>query len=69
MRGWLRAAGSHVTSIEGDPPKSRVVVIAWDSIEKIHKSFESVGCTGYCGMPSMVNARNFAYFSPIGRIA
>jgi uncharacterized protein (DUF1330 family) len=33
--GRFLAAGAHVTSIEGDPPKSRVVVIAWDSIEKI----------------------------------
>ena len=29
------AAGTKVATIEGEPPKSRVAVLAWDSIEKI----------------------------------
>lgn len=33
--GRLLAAGSKVTSIEGAPPKARVAVQQWDSIEKV----------------------------------
>jgi uncharacterized protein (DUF1330 family) len=33
--GRILAAGTKVATIEGDPPKSRVAVLAWDSIEKI----------------------------------
>jgi uncharacterized protein (DUF1330 family) len=33
--GRLLAAGQKVTSIEGDPPKPRVAVQVWDSMEKI----------------------------------
>jgi uncharacterized protein (DUF1330 family) len=33
--GRLLAAGQNVTAIEGDPPKPRVAVQVWDSMEKI----------------------------------
>jgi uncharacterized protein (DUF1330 family) len=33
--GRFLAAGMKVTSIEGDPPKPRVAVIAWDNMEKL----------------------------------
>jgi uncharacterized protein (DUF1330 family) len=33
--GRILAAGQKVTAIEGAPPKPRVVVQAWDSMEKI----------------------------------
>ncbi len=33
--GRLLAAGGKVTGIEGQPPKSRVAVQVWDSMEKI----------------------------------
>ncbi len=33
--GRFVAAGGKVTAIEGQPPKSRVAVIVWDSMEKI----------------------------------
>ena len=33
--GRFAAAGEKVTAIEGQPPKSRVVVLVWDSMEKI----------------------------------
>jgi uncharacterized protein (DUF1330 family) len=32
--GRILATGTKVATIEGDPPKSRVVVLVWDSIEK-----------------------------------
>ena len=32
--GRFLAAGQNVTSIEGDPPKKRVTIQAWDSIER-----------------------------------
>jgi uncharacterized protein (DUF1330 family) len=35
MGGRFLAAGQKVTALEGDPPKPRVVIIAWDSMEKI----------------------------------
>ncbi|MGH7865104.1 MAG: DUF1330 domain-containing protein [Candidatus Binataceae bacterium] len=33
--GRLLAAGQKVTAIEGQPPKARVAVLVWDSMEKI----------------------------------
>ncbi len=33
--GKVLAAGQKVTSIEGQPPKPRVAVLVWDSMEKI----------------------------------
>jgi uncharacterized protein (DUF1330 family) len=30
----LLAAGGQITTVEGDPPKSRVVIQQWDSLEK-----------------------------------
>jgi uncharacterized protein (DUF1330 family) len=30
----IKAAGGKITSIEGEPPKSRVVIQQWDSLEK-----------------------------------
>jgi uncharacterized protein (DUF1330 family) len=33
--GRLLAAGQNVTAIEGDPPKPRVAVQVWESMEKI----------------------------------
>jgi uncharacterized protein (DUF1330 family) len=33
--GKYLAAGGKTTAIEGDPPKSRVVIQQWDSLEKI----------------------------------
>ena len=33
--GGAAASGGKVTPIEGDPPKKRVVIQAWDSLEKI----------------------------------
>jgi len=32
--GKILAAGGKVTTIEGEPPKSRVVIQQWDSLEK-----------------------------------
>ena len=33
--GKFLAAGGKTTTIEGDPPKSRIVIQQWDSVEKI----------------------------------
>jgi len=33
--GKILAAGSNITVIEGAPPKSRIAVIQWDSVEQI----------------------------------
>jgi uncharacterized protein (DUF1330 family) len=33
--GRILAAGTKVATMEGDPPKSRVAIQVWDSIEKI----------------------------------
>ena len=33
--GKFLAAGGHTTTIEGAPPKSRVVIQQWDSLEKV----------------------------------
>jgi uncharacterized protein (DUF1330 family) len=32
--GKILAAGGQITTVEGDPPKSRVVIQQWDSLEK-----------------------------------
>ena len=37
MGGKVLAAGSNITAIEGAPPKSRVAVQQWESIEQIKK--------------------------------
>ena len=34
--GRFLAAGQKVTAIEGEPPKPRVAIIAWDSMEQVH---------------------------------
>ena len=34
--GKFLAAGGATTTIEGDPPKTRVVIQQWDSVDKIH---------------------------------
>ena len=34
--GKFLAAGGKTTTIEGDPPKSRVVIQQWDSVDAIH---------------------------------
>ena len=33
--GRFLAAGQHITSFEGEPPKQRLVIQAWDSMDKI----------------------------------
>ena len=33
--GRIMAAGQNVTSIEGTPPKARVVIMQWDSLDQI----------------------------------
>ena len=33
--GRVLAAGQNVTSLEGEPPKKRVVIQVWDSMDKI----------------------------------
>ena len=37
----FKAAGGKITSIEGEPPKSRVVIQQWDSLEKFQASRNS----------------------------
>jgi len=32
--GKVLAAGGKITTVEGEPPKSRVVIQQWDSLEK-----------------------------------
>lgn len=34
--GRFLAAGGKVSAIEGEPPKARVAIIAWESAEKAH---------------------------------
>jgi len=34
--GRFLAAGQKVTAIEGEPPKPRVAIIVWDSMEQVH---------------------------------
>ena len=43
MGGKFLAAGGKTTSFEGDPPKTRVVVQQWDSVEKIQAYRDSAG--------------------------
>jgi len=33
--GRILAAGTKVASLDGDPPKPRVTIVAWDNIEKV----------------------------------
>src|SRR5205085_12684998 len=37
MGGRPLAAGSNITAIEGAPPKSRVAILQWESMEQIQK--------------------------------
>jgi uncharacterized protein (DUF1330 family) len=39
--GRFLAAGQNVTAIEGDPPKTRVTIQVWDSLEKMQAAFNS----------------------------
>ena len=39
--GRFLAAGQKVTAIEGEPPKTRVTIQVWDSLEKMKAAFES----------------------------
>jgi uncharacterized protein (DUF1330 family) len=37
--GRFLAAGQKVTAIEGDPPKTRVVIQVWDRLEKMQAAY------------------------------
>ena len=39
--GRFLAAGQNVTALEGDPPKTRVTIQVWDSVEKMQAAFNS----------------------------
>jgi uncharacterized protein (DUF1330 family) len=39
--GRFLAAGQNVTALEGDPPKTRVTIQVWDSLEKMQAAFNS----------------------------
>ena len=39
--GRFLAAGQNVTALEGDPPKTRVIIQVWDSVEKMQAAFNS----------------------------
>ena len=39
--GRFLAAGQNVTAVEGDPPKTRVTIQVWDSMEKMQAAFNS----------------------------
>ena len=39
--GRFLAAGQKVTAIEGEPPKTRVTIQVWDSLEKMKAAYES----------------------------
>ena len=39
--GRFLAAGQNVTALEGDPPKTRVTIQVWDSMEKMQAAFNS----------------------------
>jgi uncharacterized protein (DUF1330 family) len=41
--GKFLAAGGKTTTIEGDPPKSRIVIQQWDSVEQIRAYRASAG--------------------------
>ena len=38
--GKFLAAGQKVTALEGDPPKTRVTIQVWDSMEKMKAAYE-----------------------------
>jgi uncharacterized protein (DUF1330 family) len=43
-RGHLRrflAAGQNVTALEGEPPKTRVTIQVWESLEKMQAAYNS----------------------------
>jgi uncharacterized protein (DUF1330 family) len=39
--GKFLAAGQKVTGLEGDPPKTRVTIQVWDSMEKMKAAYEA----------------------------
>ena len=39
--GRFLAAGQNVTALEGDPPKTRVTIQVWDSLEKMKAAYNS----------------------------
>jgi uncharacterized protein (DUF1330 family) len=39
--GKFLAAGEKVTALEGDPPKTRVTIQVWDSMEQMQAAFNS----------------------------
>jgi uncharacterized protein (DUF1330 family) len=39
--GRFLAAGQKVTALEGEPPKSRVTVQVWESVEKMKAAYDS----------------------------
>jgi uncharacterized protein (DUF1330 family) len=39
--GRFLAAGQNVTALEGDPPKTRVTIQVWDSLEKMKAAYDS----------------------------
>ena len=39
--GRFLAAGQNVTALEGEPPKSRVTIQVWDSLEKMKAAYNS----------------------------
>src|SRR5262249_53753790 len=39
--GRFLAAGQNVTALEGEPPKSRVTIQVWDSLEKMQAAYSS----------------------------
>lgn len=39
--GRFLAAGQNVTALEGDPPKTRVTIQVWESLEKMQAAFNS----------------------------
>ena len=39
--GRFLAAGQKVTALEGEPPKTRVTIQVWDSLEKMKAAYES----------------------------
>src|ERR1700724_2696143 len=43
--GKFLAAGGKTTTIEGEPPKSRVVIQQWDSLEKVQAYRDSAAFT------------------------
>ena len=39
--GRFLAAGQNLTALEGDPPKTRVTIQVWESLEKMQAAFNS----------------------------